>query len=655
MTNSAVRLTDRDIDLICARANTLPERLAHAIPAASGGEALARRRLDRWKHLAGEDHARQLSSLQFHLGVEKITEDQLLARLGPISSLPDATRPAWSYLLQDIIEQVARSSIVKGEFGHLGRRGHGANRAIPYEPLYWPIAELALRRVLDACPEAATQLHTHALFGLMEHLVRRVSALVSPIVHPEFQAYLATAQSGMMQAFFGLEQEPASETERTRLYRKFVAERSEDGLRSFFLRFPVAARLVAETVLQWIEFTSEFLTRLRRDLARLEAKFNAAIPARELLFIKAGLSDPHDGGRSVLILGFEGGMQVVYKPRPMQVDLAFRGLVAAINSLAPEPGLRALEVIDAGDYGWMEFAAHDACHSQQEARRFYRRAGALACLVHWLHGIDFHYENVVASGEYPVLVDLEALAHPLRVGEPTTGDGTRPSWPLAGSALRTGLLPVWQPRLSGAGYYDASGLGAPVVQGGLHPGPVWRNMNTDTMECCQEIQSRRHGAHRPHLKGHRLPVRRSSAQVLAGFRQMSDLLQDTSFNHLLQWRQAIHNAPRRHIKKHTLVYRMLIQRSLKTSCLAEGVDRSIELCALPCESGGEEDWFQEVSSLERLDIPCFRTTATHDFDQRTPAFPEPLPWKTQKQLVKQSVLGKLEVREGRINERRSKT
>ena len=655
MTGSAVRLADRDVNLIHARSSTLSERLAHQSQAAPGDEALARRRLARWQQLAGEDYTRQLSSLQTHLGVGEAAEGQLIAKLGPASSLAGAARPAWSYLLQDIVEQVAHSSIVRGESGCLDGKRRGASRAIPYEHLYWPIAEFAFERVLAACPAGATQLRVRARHGLMAHLVRRISALISPIIHPEFQAYLATVRSGMMQAFFGFEQGPANAVAQNGSYRNFVVERGEDGLRSFFLRFPVTARLVAETVLQWMEFVGEFLARLRHDLARLEAKFHAAAPAGKLRFIEAGLSDPHDHGRSVLILGFESGMRVVYKPRPMQVDLAFYGLIAAVNSLAPEPGLRVLDAVDAGDYGWMEFAAHVACRSQQEAKKFYRRAGALACLMHWLHGIDFHYENMVASGEHPVLVDLEALAHPLRAGELTMGDGTRPSWPLAGSALRTGLLPVWQPHLSGADYYDASGLGAPVVQRGLHPGPVWRNVNTDMMECCQETRSRRHRAHRPHLKGQRLLAHRFSAQVLAGFRQMSDFLQGASSSHLLHWRQAIHNAPRRHIKKHTLVYRMLIQRSLKIGCLAEGVDRSIELCALPCEPGGEEDWFQEVSSLERLDVPYFRIADTRDSDQRTPAFPEPLPWKTQEQLVKRSVLGKLEVRAGRIYARGSKT
>ena len=339
----------------------------------------------------------------------------------------------------------------------------------------------------------------------------------------------------------------------------------------------------------------------------------------------------------------------------MQVDLAFHALVAEVNALAPDPGLRALRVVHSGDYGWMEFAAHDTCHSQGAAEKFYHRAGSLTCLVHWLRGIDFHRENIVASGEYPVLVDLEGLLHPLRAGELTEDAGTEPSWPLAGSVLRTGLLPISQARLGSLGHYDASGLGAPVSQRSLYPGPVWRNVNANSMEYRHEVKYRRSGTHRPRLDGRRLSPRSFGAQVMAGFRQMANVLQNTSSRCLSRWQEAIHSAPRRHIKKHTLVYRVLALRSLETGCLIEGIDRSIELCALPCEPGDEEDWFQEITSLEQLDVPYFRTAATHSQDRQMPALPEPLPWETQERSVKLSLLGRLEVREGRVYKRRPKT
>ena len=45
-------------------------------------------------------------------------------------------------------------------------------------------------------------------------------------------------------------------------------------------------------------------------------------------------------------------------------------------------------------------------------RRFYHRQGALLALLYVLDGTDMHYENLIAVGEQPVLVDVETLFHP---------------------------------------------------------------------------------------------------------------------------------------------------------------------------------------------------------------------------------------------------
>ena len=292
MAGSPMRLVAADVDRIHEKASTLAERLASGSDSLAGDGTLGRRRLSRWKHLAGEDRPRQVSSLGVHLGLGEITEDRLLTALGPINRTPGGTRPAWLCLLPEIVERVARIFASGDDAKRSSEARRGAGRAIPYEHLYWPIAKFALDRVLNARPAEASWLNVHARHGLMTHLVRQISGLASPVLHPEFLAYLATAQSGMMQDFFGFEEEPPADTGKAGHYRNFVAARGEDGLRSFFLRFPVVARLIAETVLYWIEFASEFLTRLQHDRDRLDVEFNAGVPIGKLRFIKAGVSDP---------------------------------------------------------------------------------------------------------------------------------------------------------------------------------------------------------------------------------------------------------------------------------------------------------------------------------------------------------------------------
>ncbi len=70
---------------------------------------------------------------------------------------------------------------------------------------------------------------------------------------------------------------------------------------------------------------------------------------------------------------------------------------------------------DRGAYGWTEFVEAQACDTPEQVQRFYERQGGYLALLYFLEATDFHLENLIAAGEHPVLVDLEALFHP-RVG-----------------------------------------------------------------------------------------------------------------------------------------------------------------------------------------------------------------------------------------------
>ena len=72
---------------------------------------------------------------------------------------------------------------------------------------------------------------------------------------------------------------------------------------------------------------------------------------------------------------------------------------------------RVLTVLDRGTYGWVEFVDATGCDSREALQRFYWRQGSFLALLHLLSAVDFHLENLIAAGETPCLVDLEALFH----------------------------------------------------------------------------------------------------------------------------------------------------------------------------------------------------------------------------------------------------
>ena len=163
----------------------------------------------------------------------------------------------------------------------------------------------------------------------------------------------------------------------------------------------------------------------------------------ELNELSFGAGDSHRGGSTVAIVRGEG-WRVVYKPRSLTIDSALRGFVA---KLAGDHGsavsICVPEVMDCGDYGWVEFVTHRFAAGNEELLSFYRGIGHLLALMRLLSGSDLHAENVIAQGGSPVVVDCETLFTPKIPPSPSGYGGAfdRAAELTAQTVLSVGLLP----------------------------------------------------------------------------------------------------------------------------------------------------------------------------------------------------------------------
>src|SRR5207247_4036470 len=130
------------------------------------------------------------------------------------------------------------------------------------------------------------------------------------------------------------------------------------------------------------------------------------------------------------------------KPRSMAVDFHFGQLLSWLKDRGSHPPFLTLKILDRKTHGWSEFIPAGRCTSVEQVSRFYERQGGYLALLYALEATDFHFENLIASGEHPVLVDLEALFHP-RTGGSDPGEPILEleSHALEHSVLRVGLLP----------------------------------------------------------------------------------------------------------------------------------------------------------------------------------------------------------------------
>ncbi len=168
--------------------------------------------------------------------------------------------------------------------------------------------------------------------------------------------------------------------------------------------------------------------------------------------VRANCSDPHHGGRTVIVLEFEpDGSRLVYKPKDLRIEQAFGRLIDWINALGDLPPLKAPQVLLRESYGWAEFIARERWAGAEQEAGHHRRAGMLLSIVHMLGGVDMHSENLISSGEHPVVIDLETVMSPhfrKHAGPTANAAPANPRDSIAAelsqSILRTGLLPFWR-------------------------------------------------------------------------------------------------------------------------------------------------------------------------------------------------------------------
>jgi len=187
--------------------------------------------------------------------------------------------------------------------------------------------------------------------------------------------------------------------------------RQMDVQLSIAREYPVLLRSLYVATMNWVDSSLELLERLAKDWDLIRASLAPGVEPGSLTSIAAGAGDTHRRGRTVAILEFSTGFKLVYKPHSQSVDVHFGEFLEWVNQAGFETPFRILKTIDRGCYGWSEFVAHQPCSSRGEVERFYQRLGGYLAIFHVTRAGDMHCENLLAAGEFPVPVDLEALFH----------------------------------------------------------------------------------------------------------------------------------------------------------------------------------------------------------------------------------------------------
>ncbi len=475
-----------------------------------------------------------------------------------------------------------------------------------------PFLHHARHRLHELAGDAIDVLAKPALVALERHLLRQLTHQASLTLGHEFSLFrlIHSPAEGLAEVLGRGNGRRRS----TALYRAFVTELLDGGLRRLMKRYAVLARLLVEAVCQWCAATAEFCRRAVRDLSD---PADSATPAswRHRALIKgisAGLSDPHGGGRTVLECRLENGKRIMYKPRSVGTERAFNAFLCWFNQRSGLLPLRVLDVQSRDGYGWIEAVEPAPCKNRQQVAAFYERSGILLALMYALGITDIHCENLLAAGEDPVVVDVETLLD-LR---------DRATWFTGGTAehfsvLTTGLMPRVSEKPH-EGTSDLSALGHDRSQLDRVRIPAWGAVNTDQMRFTLEALGPAPDLpHRVRL-GTRYPaVSEYTEQFIGGFERAYHRLISLRSRLLRSRLLALFDGlDQRIIIRDTATYTALQLHLLQPKLLRDAIDRSIELEWLARPLGirarrlGRADLYMaELEAIEHLDVPRFTVSS----------------------------------------------
>lgn len=484
---------------------TLHERLAllrtHSgfVP---GNLELGQKRLERWKSAFEEEVL-----YQGFLNSEGMTEAEFrtaLALDGRELQELSGTAPEWMARLEELLATGPMEPDHEWEL----RWGRNAEAFLV---LFTPLLHHYRSRVRAGAENLARDLIAadslvaslfDALAARLARLCQKTLILETNIARVENRTIGSTPEE-RFESFLRLVREPAA--------RRAILE-----------EYPVLARKVLAVLDQWASNSEEFLRRFAHDRPELLQQLFDEDPGR-LVAARAGAGDMHRQGRTVHILQFERGAKLVYKPRSMHTDTYFDRAVAWLNARGQEPQLRLPRVLDRGEYGWAEFVSYESCQEPAEVDRFFERQGAWLALFTLTATNDMHLENMLASGEHPVPVDLETVFHPVIFRrEPQFADELA-SERIMDSVMSVGLLP--SPAFADGRAVDKSGLGATPNQ--VLPFHVdgAEGMGTDEVRIAKVPARIGQTQNQPRLNGNVVELTGYHACVLRGFKNTYRLLE----------------------------------------------------------------------------------------------------------------------------------
>lgn len=375
-------------------------------------------------------------------------------------------------------------------------------------------------------------------------------------------------------------------------------------VRNLFTEYPIWRDAIFQSSKFYIRNIIEVFQHFVSDKEDLNAEFFAENPFGEVLRISGSGSDSHCENRVVYRVELDNGEVIYHKSRVNTGVRFFNELYVRIGNSCGVPAY-INPALERDSYVWEKEASYGECQSEQQVKNYFTRLGMILCICHLCHSGDMHYENMVAGGEYPVLIDYETLIQ--LPPEQMPVDDKQTNTFIGMSVLPIGILPFYGARNKNfnADFSGLCGGGRQMMDLKI---PVIANPGKSTMCIAYKYGETQEKNNRVRLNGQLVNPGDYLQNIYEGFEAGYLYIYEHKAQ-VSQLAEMMSSSLYRQLFRNTQEYHMILDLSYHPQFMRqEGMRREFLKNALAIPEFEDKAWLvnQEIEDMLNGDIPYFQ-------------------------------------------------
>jgi type 2 lantibiotic biosynthesis protein LanM len=179
------------------------------------------------------------------------------------------------------------------------------------------------------------------------------------------------------------------------------------------VKYPVLDAILKRITNNYLKHIKNIFSCFFKDFPIIAKTFSINTKKNNIIVtdIDTSLGDAHSGESTALIT-LSDGKKLIYKSRNIDSTNSYNLFIDWVNHKL-ETNLKTIKCVSSGNYGWLEFVTYEPVNSLDELQEYYYKAGILLAITFLLGSKDCHYENIIASGKNPVIIDHETIIQPV--------------------------------------------------------------------------------------------------------------------------------------------------------------------------------------------------------------------------------------------------